>query len=500
MSQRSFRSGALLTGVALAASLAGYSTAAGQGTATDQYAAAGKLGKVPVTTTSAEARTAYLKGRELGENLRGHDSREFLMKAAAQDPGFALAQYLLALNAPTAKEFFVHLKKAVSLAPKASEGERLMILGLEAGSNADTKKQREYYEKLVAAYPGDERAHFLLGGSYFGQQDYPKTIREYRTSVDVAPDFAPAYNLLGYALRATGDYAGAEKAFKKYIELIPGDPNPYDSYAELLMKMGRFDESIAMYRKALAVDANFAPSRTGIASNLMFQNKHEAARAEAWKAYQAARNDGERRGALFATAVAYADEGKFDQALAELKKEYAVAEKINDAAAMSADAVAMGNVLLEAGKPEEALKKYSHALELQERSDLSQEVKENARLVHHYNLGRVAARTKDLARAKQHADAFMKGATAKKNDGQIRQAHELAGVIALKEKQFDQALTHLGKANQQDPYVLYLTGKAYKGKGDQGKAADMFRQAANFNALPTLNSAFVRAKAKKLEV
>ena len=154
---------------------------------------------------------------------------------------------------------------------------------------------------------------------------------------------------------------------------------------------------------------------------------------------------------------------------------------------MSADATAIGNVLLAAGKPEEALQQYNHALELQEGSDLSQEVKENARLVHHYNLGRVAVKSKDLAGAKQRADAFMQGATAKKNDAQTRLAHELAGLIALKEKQYDRALAHVGKANQQDPYVLYLTGLAYQGKGNEGKAAEMFRNAANHNTLPTLN-------------
>jgi len=173
---------------------------------------------------------------------------------------------------------------------------------------------------------------------------------------------------------------------------------------------------------------------------------------------------------------------------------------------MSADATAIGNVLLAAGKPEEALQQYNHALELQEGSDLSQEVsdlsqevKENARLVHHYNLGRVAVKSKDLAGAKQRADAFMQGATAKKNDAQTRLAHELAGLIALKEKQYDRALAHVGKANQQDPYVLYLTGLAYQGKGNEGKAAEMFRNAANHNTLPTLNYAFVRAKAKKMK-
>jgi tetratricopeptide (TPR) repeat protein len=491
MSQRSAASLARLTCLALAA----MGTSVGTGLAQDRGGAG--VVKIPVTTASAEARQEYLKGRVLGENLRAHDSREVLQRVVAKDPGFALAHYNLALSSPTAKEFFDHLNRAVALADKASEGERLMILGLQAGANADTEKQREYYERLVAAYPEDERAHFLLGNNYFGQQDYDKTLREYQKAVAVAPSFAPAYNLMGYAYRQVGRYDDAEKAFKRYIELIPNDPNPYDSYAELLMKMGRFDESIEMYRKALKTDAKFSPSYIGIASNLMYQGKHDAARSEAWKLHQGGRNDADRRNALFATAVAYADEGKFEEALAELKKQYAVAEKINDAANMAGDAVAMGDVLLEAGKPEEARKLYEQALALQEKSDLSQEVKDDAKLVHHYNLGRVAVRTKDLAAARQHAEAFMQGATSKKNSAEIRQAHELAGTIALKEKSFDKALAHFTKANQQDPYVLFRMGKAYQGSGDEAKAAEMFRQAANHNTLPTLNHAFVRAKAKK---
>jgi tetratricopeptide (TPR) repeat protein len=472
-------------------------TSAGSMLAQDR-AGAGVV-KIPVTTEVTEARQEYLKGRALGENLRAHDSREVLQQAVAKDPNFALGHYSLALNSPTAKEFFSHLNQAVKLSDKASEGERLMILGLQAGANADTDKQRKYYEQLVEAYPQDERAHFLLGNNYFGQQDYPKALREYQKSVEVAPDFAPAYNLLGYAYRQVERYDEAEKAFKKYIELIPGDPNPYDSYAELLMRMGRFDESVAMYRKALATDPNFSPSYIGVASNLTYQRKYDAARAEAWKLHQAARNDADRRNALFATAITYADEGKFDQALAELKKQYAVAEKINDAANMAGDAVAMGDVLLEAGKPEEARKQYEKALQLQLDSDLSQEVKDDAKLVHHYNLGRVAIHSKDLAGARKHAETFMHGASAKKNSAEIRQAHELAGTIALKDKQFDQAIAHFGKANQQDPYVLYRMGKAYKGKGDQAKADELFRRASNHTTLPTLNHAFVRAKTNKVK-
>src|SRR3954469_18982173 len=276
MTQRSTGSNAALASLTLIA-LATAAPAHGQ--------SGGDSGKVPVTTVSADARQQYLKGRTLGENLRAHDSRQYLLQAAAKDPGFALAHYSLALNAPTAKEFFAHLKQAVTLAGKVSEGERLMILGLQAGANADTKSQREYYERLVAAYPGDERAHFLLGGTYFGQQEYAKAVSEYEKSVELEPDYAPAYNLLGYARRAEGQFREAEDAFKKYIELIPNDPNPYDSYAELLMKTGRFDESIAQYKKALSVDSNFSPSKVGTATNLMLQGKHDAAAAEMEKFY-----------------------------------------------------------------------------------------------------------------------------------------------------------------------------------------------------------------------
>jgi tetratricopeptide (TPR) repeat protein len=491
MTQRSTGSRARLTGLALAALIGGQAVAGAQ--------SGGDSGKVPVTTSSAQARQQYLKGRALGENLRAHDSREFLSQAAAKDPGFALAHYSLALNAPTAKDFFTHLKQAVALTGKVSRGERLMILGLQAGANADSKAQRDYYEQLVAAYPRDERAHFLLGNAYFGQQNYARAITEYQKSVEIAPDYAPAYNLLGYAQRAAGQYGEAERAFKKYIELIPADPNPYDSYAELLMKMGRFDESIAMYRKALKADSNFANSRFGVASNLMFQGKHDAARRELWGLQERARNDGDRRLALFATAVTYADEGNYDKAIAELQKEYEVAKRVNDQAAMAGDVTAVGDVLLESGRAEEARKQYEKALELQESSDLSAEVKENARLVHHYNLGRVAVRTGDLPAARQHADAFMKGASGKKNDGQIKQAHQLAGAIALAERKFAQAASELSQGNQQDPYTLYQLGLAYQGKGDSSRAAELFQRAATQNILPTLNYAFVRTKAKRMK-
>jgi hypothetical protein len=49
-----------------------------------------------------------------------------------------------------------------------------------------------------------------------------------------------------------------------------------------------------------------------------------------------------------------------------------------------------------------------------EDSNLSDQIKDNARLFQHYNLGRVALGKKDLANGKTEAETFLKGAEAKK--------------------------------------------------------------------------------------
>lgn len=455
-------------------------------------------GKIPVTSASEEARKEFLQGRDLSEKLLIQDSIQHFDKAIALDPGFALAELNRANVSPTGKEFFEHLNKAVSLAGKASNGERLLILGNEAGANGNTAKQKEYLDQLVAAYPNDERAHFALGGYHFGLQEVSQAIEHYKKATEIAPNYSPAYNILGYAYRQNEDYTNAEKAFKKYIELIPNDPNPYDSYGELLLKMGKFDDSIVQYRKALSIDPNFIASHSGISADLMYQNKPAEAAAELLQIASKARSDAETRTALFNQTVVDVDSGQWDKALAGLDKQYALGEKTNDIPAMTGDLQFRGNILLEMGKPDEAKVAFEKLLKMTEDSSLSADIKANAKLFHHFNLARVALGKKDLTTAKAEAAEFEKGVTAKNNPGQMRQVHSLNGMIALEEKNYEKALAALQLANLQNPYDLYRICLAYQGKGDAAKTKEACTKAANFNPLPQLNQAFVRAKAAKI--
>ncbi|NUO82214.1 hypothetical protein HUU05_19250 [candidate division KSB1 bacterium] len=180
-----------------------------------------------------------------------------------------------------------------------------------------------------------------------------------------------------------------------------------------------------------------------------------------------------------------------------MEKQYALAEKINDASAMSGDLGAMGNILFEAGKYNEALAKYEKSLQLIIASNLSTEVKTNAKRFYLYNVARVALQQGDLKTAKAKSEEFRAQAEAVKNNFQIWLAYEVAGMIALAEKHHDKALEHFQRANQQNPYTLYRQALAYEAKGEAAKAKAAYQKAAEWNALNNLNYAFMRNKAKE---
>jgi len=453
--------------------------------------------KIPVTTSSKKARKLFFAGRELADRIRFTDARDYFLRAIDEDPQFAMAYLYLANNSASAKEFFSSLKKAVFLAEEVSEGERLWILGQEAENRGKPEIQVAHFTALTELYPEDERAHNLLGGLYFGRQDYDQAIMQYERATEINPDFSQPYNQLGYALRALGEYHKAEHAFKKYIHLIPDEPNPYDSYAELLMKVGRHEESIENYRKALERNPRFTPSLVGIGNNQMFVGDYEAARATFAELRELARHSGERRGSHFWTAVSYVFESDLGGAIASAEARAAIAEADDDKAALSGDNVFMGSIHLYKGSPDDALRSYRRAVELVEQADVNDDIKENARRNLVYQEARVAFYQGKLERAASKAAEFRAAARAKGISSELRRSHELDGVLALVRGDAEMALAELEQANSQDPVVIYWTAKAAFETGDVEKAKLLAHSAAFFNQL-TPNFAYIRDRAKEL--
>jgi tetratricopeptide (TPR) repeat protein len=457
-------------------------------------------GKIPVTTSSEEARAVFLEARELLENLRVSDARQLYLQAVEKDPEFASAHLGLANTATSASDFFSALARATDLAPDVSEGERLMINALAAGVNGEPERQRTLLETLLVKYPEDERAHNLIGVFYFGRQEWTRAANHLRRATEINPEFAPAYNMLGYSLRFKDDYAAAETAFKKYVELIPDEPNPYDSYAELLTEMGRFEESIVQYEKALEINQKFINSYVGIGNNLMLMGRFDEARESFRRIDALARGDGERRQAVTWVAISHLHQRDYDAALGAIRARYEIAEESDDKGGMAADLGLMGTILLYAGQPEAAVEKYDEAVAMSDRSNATDEVKEAVRRNRVANLTRVALRQGDLDGAKALSEEYRELVEPHQIPGEIRQSHELFGLVAIGEGRFQDALDELVRANQQDARVLFAQALALRELGQDEASAEMLYRAAHHNTLiqAPINYSLVRPAALEM--
>ncbi|RQV95846.1 tetratricopeptide repeat protein, partial [bacterium] len=333
---------------------------------------------------------------------------------------------------------------------------------------------------------------------YYKQQKYAQAITQYTKAIALTPEFSAPYNNLGYSYRALGKYEEAEETFQHYIQLIPNDPNPYDSYAELLMKMGRFEESIKNYRKALEVRPDFTFSQIGIASDLTYLDRMTDARMELEKLLEAAEDDGQRREAYFAIAVTYAHEGNLVSAIKTIEQQYEIASKAQDLATMANDLNTLGELFYESEQYDEAQARFTESHRIIALSELPDNLKQQAERSLLYNEARIALKRKDLASARIKTEAYSRAAVKTGNPNQIRQSHELIGMLALADSDFATAVKEFDLGNLENAYSLYHLALAYSGSQDLNTAYEYSRKAADFNGLNDLNYAFVRTKARTL--
>ena len=222
-----------------------------------------------LTTNSMEAYNYFLRGRDEADNLYGPEAKKFLEKAISLDPAFAVAYLYLANAENLLVDFKARdeaLRKAKEYAARASEKERLYIEADYAGIvERDSLKKRRLLIELTEKYPQEKYAHYELGSHYHSHERYAEAIREFEEAIRLDPNFGPAFNLLGYAYAAAGDYGKAEAAISRYIAANPGDANPIDSLAELYLAMGNLDGSESKYREALELKPDFNSSCRGLA-------------------------------------------------------------------------------------------------------------------------------------------------------------------------------------------------------------------------------------------
>ena len=455
-----------------------------------------EIKEISITTNSKEALKLIEEGRKLYEESNPKFVENF-EKATKLDSTCALAYYYLAFGQQSLEKFSYYLDRSDELVANASEGEKYLIHAVFADyGKRDYSEAEKYFEKLTVIYPKDKRVWNEYGVYYYRHTNYPSAIENFQKSIKLDSNFADPYNTIGYCYSALGNYNEAEKSLKKYAELLPHGANPHDSYAEILMKQGKFDESIKEYQLALSIDPDFYLSYRGIGTNLVFKGEYEHGREQFRKPFDIS-SFNQQDGVQFSIAESYIYEGKYDYALNELQTAYNLAKDKQDFLYMSQVTSTIGDVLLETGKPDKAKEKYVSALELiQNSSAATEELKIGAKQAF---LGKeilIAFKKNKISIAKDKAEDYRRHTEKSNNPREIKNYHYLSGLIALYEKNYDNAINEFLQAEQRNPRILFKIAEAYEGLANKEKAKEFFTKTANFNEIST-DYAFVRNKAFK---
>jgi len=303
-------------------------------------------------------------------------------------------------------------------------------------------------------------------------------------------NYAPAYNEIGYAYAFGGDYDRANRAMEKYAALLPSEPNPQDSYAEILRMAANYPAALQHYRDALKIDSKFTSSQLGLGDTYTLMGNQEQARAEYAKAMSAALNEAEREQYAIQAATTWVREKKPDEAdkafqsiiekaasaglvLTQAQVSRMMAEYTPDAAVAKKDLDRAESILKSPGNVSKTDADEEHARVLAVRCE---------RALTDGNAGA------DLQKAVGALELMSQGGPS---DVVHRAYHGCSGRAALADGRFADAISDL-QEDTLNPLSLRRLSEAYEKSGDLYQAQAVRKQINAFST-PTLEQAIVVA-------
>jgi TolB-like protein/DNA-binding winged helix-turn-helix (wHTH) protein/Tfp pilus assembly protein PilF len=181
-------------------------------------------------------------------------------------------------------------------------------------------KSIEFYEQAIklqpdyaSAYAGLARANHWMGPDF-----YPKAKETATKALQLDDTLAEAHGALAYTIfNGDWDWSGAEREFKRAIELNPSYAEAHHGYALYLSAAGRSAEAIAEIKRAEELDPLLIPIKENVVRIYFEAHQYDHAQAEARTILDLNPEDPSTH---FLLGFIYNRKGMYPESFAELQK------------------------------------------------------------------------------------------------------------------------------------------------------------------------------------
>ena len=233
----------------------------------------------------AEANTAY-------RSLRPAEAVKLYREYLARYPDRADVRVFLGgalLNLEQMQDALDEANHAIALDVNYSKG--YLLAGRIFGARGQWDAAQNLFQKAQGLDPRDIEPWYFSGRAFYDANRFDKAIECFQQALRLGGEQSRVYENLALAQDALGIYDGAEKSFRKAVDLAAGASRPYLAFGAFLFRQSRSSESLPMLRQALAL----APASVGVRFELARALYHQSMSGEAARVLEPALPSGECR-------------------------------------------------------------------------------------------------------------------------------------------------------------------------------------------------------------
>jgi tetratricopeptide (TPR) repeat protein len=391
--------------------------------------------KITFTTKSEKAKELVAQiVRGIESYQGGPPMLQLAQQIVEADPEFAFGHYLVGTMTPPPNNK-AHTDKALELAKKASEGERLYIEAVMLTRAQNYAEAAKIFSDLEKQFPEERMIKMMLGQVYTNDGKLDK----------------------------------AQVALEKAIQIDGSTPRAYGFLANIHLLKGEYGKARELYTTALNKPvtgvAPFLPYN-GIAYTYIYEGKHEEALKSLNKYLDAYNQTGGPQGfpAVFiwnAIGRVLLESGRAEESMKAYEKGYETVkasqiDELQKKIWYGRVIHGRGRALAKLGKHEEAWK---------EADSIKKMIEEGGEP------------------GKQFWPSY----------------HYIAGYLKLESKDYAKAIEHLKQTDLNDPFHKLLLARAYDQSGDKENAGKLYKEIVDSNQISIERALSFNEAKKKLK-